>query len=55
MPPEIYCHKISQYSQENTCVEAGLYQKETLTQMLSCKYWEISKKTIFKKICYACF
>ena len=47
MPQEIYYQKISQYSQENTCIEVGLqiYWKETPTQMFPCKYWEIPKKT----------
>ena len=50
MPPEIYYQKVSQYSQENTCVEVGL-QPETPKQIISCKYWEISKKPVLKNIC----
>ena len=52
--------KMSQYSQENTCVgitffnkNAGLqtcsFIKETLTQEFSCEYWEILKNNYFEE------
>ena len=46
--------KISEYSQENTCVSyrpGGMqfYWKETPIQMFSCEYWEIFKNTFFEK------
>ena len=54
-----FLSKISQYSQENTCVEVSFkqknYQKETQTQMFSCEYWEISKKPILKNTCVRLF
>ena len=46
--------EISQYSQENTCVRVSFLiklqacnfnKKETLAQVFSCKFWEISKST----------
>ena len=37
--------KISQYSQENTCFKADLYQKETPTKVFCCEYCEIFKNT----------
>ena len=45
--------KFSQNLQENTCARVSflvkfikkLYQKETLTQVLFCEIWEISKNT----------
>ena len=36
--------EISQNSQENTC---NLIKKETLAQVFSCEFWEISKNTFF--------
>ena len=51
--------KNSQYLQENTCATVSnliqlpaeacnlLYQKETLTQVFSCKFCEIFKNTFF--------
>ena len=50
--------EISRNSQENICARASflinlqaldlqLYQKETLTQVLSCEFCQISKNTIF--------
>ena len=50
--------EISQNSQENTCVRASFLikfqvkafifiKKETLTQMFSCEFCEISKNTFF--------
>ena len=37
--------EISQNSQENTCAKVSL--KETLAQVFSCEFYEISKKTFF--------
>ena len=47
--------EISQNSQENTCARVSfskkrkkrLKKKETLTQVFSCEFYEISKKTFF--------
>ena len=36
--------EISQNSQENTC---NLIKKETLAQVFSCEFWEISKNAFF--------
>ena len=41
--------KISQISQENTCVGVSFYEKETPTQVLSCKICEIFKNTCFEE------
>ena len=48
--------KISQNSQENTCTRVSsrlrsttLLKKETLAQVFSCKFCEISKNTFFTK------
>ena len=30
MPPEVYCQKVSEYSQENTCVEVSFKSREAL-------------------------
>ena len=51
--------EISQNSQENTCVRVSFLiklqteacnfiKKETLTQVISCKFWEISKNTFYR-------
>ena len=45
--------EISQNSQENTCV---FIKKETLAQMFSCEFYEISKHTFFlQNISGGCF
>ena len=42
--------EILQNSQENTCARVSFsVKKETLTQMLSCEFCEISKNTFFTK------
>ena len=60
-PPEVLCKKkvflaISQHSQENICARVSflikleawdLKKKETLTQVFSCEFYEISKNTFF--------
>ena len=60
--PEVLCKKgvleISQNSQESTCVRVSFLiksqvwgcnstQKETLAYVLSCQFWEISKKIFY--------
>ena len=66
--------KISQNSQENACARISLFnfiKKETLAQVFSCEFCQISKNTFFyrtplvapsktwraeeKKLCYRCF
>ena len=59
--PEVFCKKvfleISQNSQENTCarvpflikLQATLLKKETLAQVFSCEFCEISKITFFNR------
>ena len=63
--PEVFCKKgvlieISQNSPENTCARASFLiklqtkaynfiKKETLAQVFSCKFCEISKNTFFKE------
>ena len=44
--------EISQNSQENTYARAScnFIKKETLTQLFSCEFYEISKNTFFYKI-----
>ena len=40
--------EISQNPQENTCARAyNFNKKETLAQVFSCEFWEISKNTCF--------
>ena len=53
-PPEVFYEKrkkvflkISQISQENTCARVSFFIKETLAQMFSCEFCEISKNTFF--------
>ena len=56
----MFCKKvfleISQNSQENICARVSFliklqacnfFKKETLAQMFSCEFWEISKNTFF--------
>ena len=40
---------ISQNSQENTCERVSFLIKETLTQVFSCKFCEISKENFFNR------
>ena len=40
--------KITQYSQENTC-GVSFQQKEIATQVFSCEYCKIFKKTYFEE------
>ena len=41
--------KISQNSQENTCVGASFIKKETQTQVFFCEFCEIFKNTFFSR------
>ena len=53
--------EISQSSQENTCarvsflikLQANFIKKETLAQIFSCEFWEISKYTFFTEHVWA--
>ena len=51
--------KISQISQENTCVGVlwglQLYQKETPTQMVSCEIYKIFRNTFLQNTSSDCF
>ena len=39
--------EISKNSQENTCASCNFIKKETLTQVFSCEFFEISKNSFF--------
>ena len=39
--------EILKNSQENTCARVNFIKKETLVQVLSYEFWEISKNTFF--------
>ena len=41
-PPEVFCKKRYSYKFPTT-----LFKKETLVQVFSCEFWEISKNTFF--------
>ena len=50
--PDLFCKKMfletSQNSQENTCASVSILIKlQTLTQVLSCEFCEVSKNTFF--------
>ena len=61
--PKVFCEKgfleILQNSQENTCVRVSfliklqVLKKETLTQVFSCEFCEISKNTFFREHLWA--
>ena len=41
---------ISQNSQENTCVRVNVIKKETLGQVFSCEFCEISENTFLQNV-----
>ena len=45
--------EISQNSQENTCARASFIKKETLAQVFSSEFCEISKNTFFTEHLWA--
>ena len=45
--PEKFCKKVFLEISQNSQVACNFTKKESLAQVFSCEFWEISKKTFF--------